>query len=279
MRISARILWTLTLLAALVGCKKGGESIRFSVDWIDWDAPCAAELPAGAELGIISGDPVSIPNVRATTSGMALIPELNFYWEAGQKVMTQFLAYYPYNPAFTGFPFTFSVQEDQRTEAAYAASDFVSGFSVNRNCNVVPFHLKHRLTRLILRVKGETTETGTARALSVLDVPLTGTMTQFADNFTELTNPGDVRALQQPDANGRKCYYALFMPDMLQLSFEVETSLDKYYTFTLPTGMKFLPCHTYVTEINLQEATAFIGDIAFSVKVTDWADGGHLPIQ
>ena len=87
MRISARILWTLTLLVALVGCKKGGESIRFTVDWIDWDAPCAAELPAGAELGIISGDPVSIPNVRATTSGMALIPELNFYWEAGQKVL------------------------------------------------------------------------------------------------------------------------------------------------------------------------------------------------
>ena len=273
MRISARILWTLTLLAALSGCRKGVESVRFTAGVADWDGTEFAALPEGAVVGILSGSPVNIPNVRARNSGGELIPDVALYWEAGQRAETAFYGYAPYDASITGLPFIFSVKEDQRTEDAYNASDLIASSALVSPGLRVRFHLQHKLSRLVVKVKGETAETGTVRSVSLKNVPRTGTMTEIDKSLSEASDPGFVRALPRED----KRYWALFIPSTLKLVFTVETTRNRVYTCSLPVEQRFLSGKSYSTEINLSDATVTTGDIVFSVSVSDWSDGGNLP--
>ena len=275
MRISARILWTLTLLAALTGCRKGVEPIRFTAGVADWEGTEFAALPQGAAVGILSASPVDIPNVRATYSGGELIPDVALYWEAGQRTETAFYGYSPYDASVTGLPFVFAVKEDQRTESAYSASDLVASSALVSPGLRVRFHLKHKMSRLVVKVNGETAETGTVRAVSLKNAPRSGTMTEIDKGLSEVSDPGYVRALPKED----KRYWALFVPSSVKLVFEVETTQNKLYTCSLPAEESFLSGKSYFTEITLSDATVTTGDLVFTVSVSDWSDGGSLPMK
>ena len=270
-----RFVCTLTLLAALLGCRKGEESVRFTADAFDWDETVATALAEGTEVGILSGESLAVPNVRAAVSGGELVPESPVYWTGAQGLDTPFLGYAPYNPSASGLPFSFSVRQDQGTLDAYSASDLIASSALVSPGLRVRFHMRHVLARLIIKLSGETEVTGTVISVVLRQVPRTGTMTVIPNGFSDLSDYGDINALYSDGA-----YYALFFPDALGLSFEIMMSNGKLYTCTLPSVMQFEGGKSYYTEINLSDAQIVTGgDLAFTVSVSDWSDGGIIPFE
>ena len=271
----SRIFGTLTLLAALVGCKKGEESIvRFTAEAYDWEKTQATLLPEGTEVGVLSQGNLLIPNAKTVVSGGELVSDNTFNWSAALDEDTPFYGYMPYDPSATGLPFTFSVREDQSTAEAYSASDFVGASALVSPGLQVRFLLKHRLCRFVVKVRGEAPdEAGTVQSVVFKQVARTGTMSVIARGFSEISNYGDVVALP-----GNGLYSALFFSGTYRLSFILKTASGKLYTCTLPSEMEFEAGKSYSTEMDISESHVVTGsDLAFTVTVTDWTDGGNLP--
>ena len=275
MRISARILTALVLLAALVGCRKDGDvlPVQYSALLTDWNGEGApAELPQGMAVGILSPGPIEIPNIRSTASGGELIPDVTYYWAPRMKSVTHFWAYAPYNPSMTGFPFDFSVREDQRTEEGFAASDFISSLAVAKRPLVVPFVLEHRLSKLDVKVV-PTAESGDVTALTLRSVLRRGTIPQMDAALSNIGDEGSVRAL----ATAKNRFSAIVMPAKTALSLLLTTSRGKSFLCTFPSPTTFQAGKVTTLTVNLSDATVTTDNVTFQIGISDWSDGGNLP--
>ena len=274
MRISARILTALVLLAAFAGCRKDDVlPVQYSALLTDWNGEgTPAELPRGMAVGIISPGPIKIPNIRSTVSGRELIPDATYYWAPREKALVSFWAYAPYNPSRAGFPIDVSVREDQRTEEGFAASDFISSLAVAKRPRVVPFVLEHRLSKLVVNVI-PTAESGDVTALTLRGVLRRGTIPEMDAALSNVGDEGPVGAL----ATAKNRFSAIVMPAETALSLLLTTSRGKTFLCTFPSPTAFQAGKVTTLTVNLSDATVTTGNVTFQIGISDWSDGGNLP--
>lgn len=273
---------TLCALAAILmvaaGCTNRGPwtdpaIVRFTSSARDYDVKATdVTLSDGDEVGIFAGEPFAVGNVRGVVSGKSIFPEREMYWEDGQQSATRFSAYCPYVPDVPGEIFPFSVSEDQRLYAGYAASDLRTASVAVSPCNVVNFVFEHRMSKLILDI-----EPG-GRVISdvaVGEVFRDGTMDMATGEVSDLSGSGYVHAGLAAVSAEARAYVAVFMPETVRLELLI-TADGKKYLYTLEEPQEFLSGCAYYASILLDDGDVVNVPVGFSVTVTDWESGEPL---
>ena len=229
-------------------------------------------LSSQDEVGIFARDPIGAGNVRGVVSGKSIFPDEKLYWIEGQTTATVFSAYSPYSSRMTGEIFPFSVADDQRQYAGYAASDLRTSSRTVLPGNVVDFVFEHRLSKIILGVDpGKRTVSG----VSVDDVFRSGIVNMESGEVSGISGLGSVRAGLAAASAESRVYVAIFMPQTVKAGVVI-TADDKEYHFVLETPQEFLPGFAYYAFLKLDDAAGAGSAVGFSVVVTDWDAGGPL---
>ena len=263
---------------AAAGCTERGLStdpslVRFTSSARDFETRATdVTLSDDDVVGIFATDPIAAGNVRAVVSGKSIFPDRNMYWAEGQKVATRFSAYCPYVPETSGETFPFSVADDQRDYAGYAASDLRTASVTVAPEHIVNFIFEHRLSKILLDIDPDGR---TVSDVSLKSVLCSGTVNMVTGAVSDLGSRGDVHAGLAAASAEARVYVAVFMPQTEQLGLVV-TADGKRFIFLLEQPQEFLPGCAYYASLKLEEATPEEPSVGFSVSITDWESGEPL---
>ena len=271
---------TLCVLAAILmvaaGCTRYGLStdpslVRFTSSAKGFDEVKATDvtLSDDDEVGIFAGEPIVAGNVRGVVSGKSIFPDRELYWGDGQKIATRFSAYCPYSPEVSGEIFPFSVSEDQRLYAGYAASDLRTASVTANPGDIVNFIFEHRLSKIILDI-----DPGgrVISSVSVGKVCREAVVDMKTGEVSDLSGRGPVSAGLATVSADSRVYVAVFMPETVRPELII-TADGKKYRYILESVQEFLPGCAYFASLILDDGDIVETPVGFSVTVTDWENG------
>lgn len=211
------------------------------------------------EIGIFATHGATGNNVLHTVQkDLSLTSTEGVYYNGFGDKTADFYAYYPYNSANGGNAATldFAVQEDQSTEAAYKASDFMTATSLEvpigtggaemEDGSSVTLQFQHQMA--LVQVEVVLNHYVAAPSRLVINKCQTGLQWAYKDNaFTTTGEATDIQMWQRKASDNSIIYWALVPPQTIPQGQKLltipttDTSTGKEQTFVLTTSkeMKF----------------------------------------
>lgn len=225
----------------------------------------------GDAVGVFAKGTTSFTNERLVWDGTSLIPDQELYWspDQGQEEPSSFLAYYPYMQNQGDGGFSFSVQYDQSTQAAFTASDFMTADAeatpADAGVNLV---FGHRMAKIVLRIENHL-ESEIARVL--MDNVYTAVEGVVGENIRTVPEPGTVNAGKVTLSDGSVAWALIVAPGTVTPQLLVYTADGKEYSYDIPEGIQLIPGHRYNGQVVLDQDSM---EVEFSAGVNDWFNDG-----
>lgn len=185
----------------------------------------ASQLANGNTIGVFvidEANEVLCDNIKATADGDGgFTYSRDLFWPLEGKA--GIYAYGPYQESFTkkfGEAATFTVAEDQTTDAGYLASDLIFGLPVNGNpvaetTSAVPLAFSHMLVKVNISVTNDTQTSLEGATVSLKDVANSVTLNTKTGELGASSGKGMVKAATFPsNTTSYKCS-AIIAPQMM----------------------------------------------------------------
>lgn len=232
-------------------------------------------LSEGDAVGLFAAQPVGAVNVKATVSGRTLSPVTAVQWGQNQTEATRFLSYMPYVADLTGTSLTFSVQANQESYAAYAASDLRLSSEEGVPGKTVHLIYRHALSKLtVIPVCEDRKEQVTAVQTGKLT---TGVEVNLTDRgLSAKPTQAQVKLGKAVVANGNKGFTAILVPQNGLLPLQLTLDSGRTVDCKLETPATLESGCAYKAEIRVPAGAK---EVSFRLSVTDWLSGGTLPYE
>lgn len=209
-------------------------------------------------------------NVKFTYDGSKWVAEKQLYW-LDDTTPADFYAYFPYSASASVSAHSFSVQQDQSTEAGYKASEFLCGSNkgVSPTPDPVSIITKHILSCLRIELMAGT---GWADSdISAASVTVTGLKTAAKINLADASVSADGSAADiQPLSLGGGVFKAIVVPQTVSDSDLLKVRVgDNDYTLKTSLDIASGKQHKCTLVINRTNEGINIG-------VDPWEDGDYI---
>ncbi len=211
-----------------------------------------------------SGNHVS--NMRFSYNG-TWNPDTQITW-ADKETHADFYVYYPYASVKSVTAHEFSVKADQSSEAAYKASDFMAG----KTLNVVPTEsaieipVSHVMSRATIRIEAGNGFTKESLANAKVSVKINGVKCNATINLAtgDVTPSGTATTLIPLLTDN--CYKALIVPQAVEEGNLITVTADGR-DFNLQKGFTFESGKNHNFTITLSKTSAGV-----NVNITPWVE-------
>ncbi len=222
----------------------------------------------GTTAGTLSNTGNHVNNMRHTYNGQ-WNPDSPIYW-LNKETHADFYIYYPYADVKSVNAHPFAVKENQSTEAAYKASDFMTGKTLNvsptSSATVIPAN--HVMSRIEISLEAGNGFTKESIAASNVSVKINGvkcnsTVDIATGAVTPIGNPSSVIPLK--DGNS---YKALIVPQAVGEGNLITVTVDGR-DFNFNKAFSFESARSHKFTIVLDKTSNGV-----NVNITPWEDNG-----
>lgn len=275
---------------ALAGCNNNDEEIDNGNHRIALDvtAGIATETPQSRVSGTSweAGNAIGIFQLQTgtttlwdanhkyvTTTGTSTFTPASagetIYFPVETTPKSDFIAYYPYNTAQSGFNYAVDVATQSNQEAIdLLVADKVTG--KDKNNPAVAFNFKHRLSKLVLTL---TAGNGLAAAdLANITIAITGQLPSATYDINALTlaPSGTSQAIALKTAADGTSAEAIILPAAATTGRQLVFTLSggDIFRWDIPAGKAF-----NAGEKNIYNITINRTSIEVTSSITDWTDG------
>lgn len=218
----------------------------------------------GTAPGTLQSSGNHVNNMRFTYDG-SWTPDQEIYWK-DESTKADFYCYFPYsNTPADITSHAFSVKEDQSTEEAYKASEFLYGktLGVTPTEKAVNITTNHLFSCAVVNVKAGNGFTDESLAQSAINVKLNGIKTDARIDLTNgtATATGTARTILPLENGNNRSYKALIVPQTA-------------------SGDQFITINIDGRDFNLSKEFTFVGGKrhTFSVTVSKTSNGINVGI-
>lgn len=243
----------------------------FVTDWVDEQTPMPLQ---------ISGNRAN--NLSLTFDGTRWSPEKKVFWGDGKSDV---YAYYPYCKDVVDVNSQpFSVSDDQSTEAAYDASDFLWAVSngVSREDGDVNLAMKHIMSKLTVRIVAGEDYVGSLPedASVLLHSTVPSAMVDLESGAVVKDphrGPKSIKmqnlGIRNYDGTDAVVYRAIVVPQMLETSVPLLEINSKSVSYLLEDMFNFRPGISYTYTVTLNTSTTAI-KVEIGCELEDWNSTG-----
>lgn len=224
---------------------------------------------SGGNPGTLSNSGNHVDNMRFTYNG-TWTPDSQITW-ADNKTHADFYLYYPHSNVSNVAAIPFSVKADQSTEAAYKASDIMTGKALNITPSeeAVSIPVDHAMSRIIIKLQagnGFTAESLAAAdiAVKINDVKCDATLNLASGDVTATGNAVSVTPFF---AEGE--YKALIVPQAVQETNLITATVDGR-DFNLRKAFTFESAKSHKFTVTLSKTSAGV-----NVNINPWIEDGN----
>lgn len=217
----------------------------------------------GTTPGTLQNSGNHVDNMRFTYDG-TWTPDKEIYWK-DESTKADFYCYFPYSTLSDISAHSFSVKEDQSTEQAYTASEFLYGKTagVSPTEEAVSITTKHIFSCAVINVKAGNGFTDEILAQSTIGVKMNGIKTEAIINLTNgiATATGTAKTILPLENGNNRSYKALIVPQTA-------------------SGNNFITVNIDGRDFNLNKEFTFVGGKrhTFSVTVSKTSNGINVGI-
>lgn len=182
----------------------------------------------GETPGVLRNTGNYVHNMRFTYDGL-WTPDKEIFWK-DENTKADFYCYYPYGTPSDLTSYIFSVKENQSTEVAYKASDFLYGKTsgVSPTDEAVSIITKHIFSCMVVNVEAGNGFTAESLSKAAINVKINGIQTEATIDLTKgvATATGTAQTII-PLENGHNCSYkALIVPQTVSADNLITISID-----------------------------------------------------
>ncbi len=209
-----------------------------------------------------------VDNMRFTYNN-AWTPDNPIYW-SDDHTCADFYAYYPYGPVQSVTAHRFDVRSDQSTEAAYKASDFMAGMTMNvaPQSDDIIIAMTHVMSRVIIYLEPGDGFTAESLAAARVAVRLNGVKCSSTINLSTATATATGSTTSVTPFADTDHYKALIVPQTVAEGNLITVNVDGR-DFNLRKGFTFERAKSHKFTITLKKTSNGVG-----VTITPWEDDG-----
>ena len=189
-------------------------------------------------------------------------------WYGDTEAVSDFIAYYPYNPA--GAPETFTVQTDQ--SEGVSPSDLIIGTEtgIKPTESAVGMTFRHKLTKIVVNM---TNNTGSDITSVVLSGSKTTADVNVAEASVTVAADSETADITTCETENDKTYAAIIVPQEAALTVKVTTADATEYTQNLETK-NYVSGGQYTVTAIVSAASGI--QISVDGEIVDWTDEGEV---
>lgn len=217
----------------------------------------------GTTPGTLQNNGNHVNNMRFTYNGTWTLDN-EIYWK-DESTKADFYCYFPYGTPADVTSYAFSVKEDQSTETAYKACEFLYSKTsgVAPTAEAVNITTKHMFSCAVINVKAGNGFTDETLAQSAISVKMNGIKTGATINLTNgiATATGTAKTILPLENGNNRSYKALIVPQTA-------------------SGSNFITVNIDGRDFNLKKEFTFVGGKrhTFSVTVSKTSNGINVGI-
>lgn len=223
---------------------------------------------SGSTPGTLANSGNHVDNMRFTYNG-TWTPDKQITW-VDNNTHADFYLYYPYANVGNVGALPFSVKADQSTEAAYKASDLMTGKALNvaPSEEAVSIPVDHAMSRIVIKLQagnGFTAESLAAADIKVKinEVKCDATLNLASGSVTATGNPVSMTPFF---ADGE--YKALIVPQTVQENNLITVTVDGR-DFNLRKAFTFESAKSHKFTVTLSKTSAGV-----NVNINPWIEDG-----
>ncbi len=270
------------LMAAVTACQEPAETvtpnagmeIAVSAQMYNFNRATDTAFEEGDQIGlhIVVPQGAYLNNAKYTFTEGALVAEQTNYWYESENVVSDVLAYYPYDATATYKEggYTFTVEADQSVEGGYAASDLLVAATTSaptKEAVVLPF--KHALSKVVINITNELDEA----VQSVMFADVYGSAVVDLKEGSAVVNgqKGTIKAAKVADKES----YTLILVPQTEATPRILVTVegDKQFVFNIEAATDFEAGKVATANIAL---TKELVGTEFSAEITDWVGDSEL---
>ena len=215
---------------------------------------------------IKGGDETFVENAPMTYSENVFSGNLTWYSDA--EVTSDFIAYYPYNPA--GAPTTFSIQTDQ--SEGVSQSDFILGTEtgITPTESAVGMTFRHKFTKIVVNMTNTTGSNITSVIFSGSKITADVDFAEAAVSVSTQSETADVTACETEDD---QTYAVIIVPQEVALTIKVTTADGTEYEKELE-NTEYVQGGQYTVTAQISDASGI--QISVEGEIVDWTDEGEI---
>lgn len=209
-------------------------------------------------------------NVKFTYNGTQWVAANQIYW-LDAVTPADFYVYYPYSTSASVTNHSFSVQQDQSTEAGYKASEFLYGNKkdVSPTSDPVLITAKHLMSCIRIELKAGTG--WTEAELADASVTITGLNTSTSINLTDGSTFGTSGTADiKPLSLGERVYKALVVPQVVTDKELIKITIGDY-DYALKTSVTLSSGKQHKCTITVNRTSEGI-----NIGIDPWEDGDEI---
>lgn len=253
-----------------------GKKISVSAQMYNFTRATDTAFEEGDQIGlhIITPTATWLDNALYTYSAGQLLGAQTNLWYTDEEVSSDIVAYYPYSAeaTYNAAGYTFTVNADQSTKAAYTASDLMVATTTSaptEEAITLPF--RHTLSKVVVKIDNQLGE-------EIANVWFSGVYGTTTVNMIEGTSveggsKGTIKAASVT-IDGQEAWALILVPQSnVTPELIVTTKSDKQYTFAISSPATFSAGKVSTAEISLTKESIATD---FTPTITDWEADNDL---
>ena len=253
-----------------------GKKISVSAQMYNFTKATDTSFEEGDQIGlhIITPTATWLDNALYTYSAGQLVGAQTNLWYTDEEVSSDIVAYYPYSAEaiYNAEGYTFTVNADQSTKAAYTASDLMVATTTSaptEEAITLPF--RHALSKVVVKIDNQLDEEIANVWFS--GVYGTATVNMIESTSVESGSKGTIKAAGVT-INGAEAWALILVPQSnVSPELIVTTKSDKQYTFAISTTTTFAAGKFSTAEISLTKDSIATD---FTPTISDWEADNDL---
>lgn len=253
-----------------------GKKISVSAQMYNFTRATDTSFEEGDKIGlhIITPTATWLDNALYTYSAGTLVGAQTNLWYTEESVTSDVFAYYPYNEAaaYNEAGYTFTVNADQSTAAAYTASDLMVAATTSAPTEAaVQLPFRHVLSKVVVTIDNQLGE----EIANVWFSDVYGTTTvNLADGTSEASGSKGTIKAASVNANGVAAWALIVVPQSEATpDLMVTTTSGKQYTFAIAEPVTFSAGKVSTAEIALTRESIATD---FTPTISDWEADNDL---
>ena len=253
-----------------------GKKISVSAQMYNFTKATDTAFEEGDKIGlhIITPTATWLDNALYTYTAGQLVGSQTNLWYTDEEMTSDIVAYYPYSAeaAYNAAGYTFTVNADQSTKAAYTASDLMVATTTSaptEEAITLPF--RHVLSKVVVKIDNQLDEEIANVWFS--GVYGTATVDMIEGTSVESGSKGTIKAAGVT-INGQEAWALILVPQSnVSPELIVTTKSDKQYTFGISTPATFSAGKVSTAEISLTKDSIATD---FTPTISDWEADNEL---
>ncbi len=233
-----------------------------------------SDLEPGMKLGLFVEYPVEANNVPLTVnSDGSVLPDKEIRWAFDQSSLSRFLAYGPYNGAYTGQDIVdIEIPGDQSTQQKMLKCNYMVGItSGGPKQKAVTMKMKHAMTAMVVSFDNRTGSR--IESLSVSGFITTGQLNLITGSMSATHGKKAITPLRSPSNDNQFTF--LYIPQDVTPVFTVILESGKKMVFTFDNYCHEYPGNVIKMSIQLDESTPEANILELSgVNISQWNTNG-----